>query len=91
MGIFTLILTAASLSADAFAAALCKGLSKRNLKIRHMLTVGLFFGVFQAIVWCIEQALHWEPRDLGSCLCSTPATLDKIQPSLDLSLPICKR
>lgn len=50
MGIFTLILTAASLSADAFAAALCKGLSKRNLKIRHMLTVGLFFGVFQAIM-----------------------------------------
>ena len=50
MGIFTLILTAAGLSADAFAAAMCKGLSQRALKLRHMLIVGLFFGVFQAIM-----------------------------------------
>jgi putative Mn2+ efflux pump MntP len=35
---------------DAFAAAVCKGLSLRKLHIKNILIVGLFFGGFQAIM-----------------------------------------
>lgn len=62
MGVFTLILTAAGLSADAFAAAMCKGLSKSTLKLRHMLTVGLFFGAFQALMPLLGFYLGYAAR-----------------------------
>lgn len=48
MGIFELFLLAVGLSMDAFAVSICKGLSVRNLKLRHALTVGIYFGGFQA-------------------------------------------
>ena len=35
---------------DAFAVAVCKGLSIRSLKPRHAVTVGLWFGAFQALM-----------------------------------------
>lgn len=50
MQIYELLLMAAALSMDAFAVAICKGLSTRCLKIRHMLIVGLYFGGFQALM-----------------------------------------
>ena len=56
---------------DAFAAALCKGLSLRELKARQALAVGGYFGAFQAIMplagyllarffrqW-VERVDHW--------------------------------
>lgn len=43
-----LILIAVGLSMDAFAVAVCKGLSIRNLKWRDCAIVGLYFGLFQA-------------------------------------------
>lgn len=48
MDLLSLLLIAVGLSMDAFAAALCKGLSLRELKARQALIVGGYFGVFQA-------------------------------------------
>ena len=43
-----LLLIAVGLSMDAFAVSVCKGLSLRQVQWRHMITAGLWFGVFQA-------------------------------------------
>jgi len=43
-----LLLTAIALSMDAFAVSTCKGLSMRGIDWRRALTIGLFFGGFQA-------------------------------------------
>jgi len=45
-----LIIIAVGLSMDAFAVAICKGLSVQSLKVKHALITGLFFGGFQAIM-----------------------------------------
>lgn len=50
MGIIELLLLAAGLSMDAFAVSVCKGLATPELKLRHMLTVGAWFGGFQALM-----------------------------------------
>jgi len=42
-----IIVLAAGLSMDAFAAAVCKGLSLRNASLPAMMTVGGYFGFFQ--------------------------------------------
>ncbi len=57
MQLYEILLTAVALSMDAFAVAMCKGLSVRSLKIRHMVTVGLYFGVFQALMPLIGYLL----------------------------------
>ncbi len=38
------------LSMDAFAVAICKGLSIKKLSLKAPVTVGLYFGIFQAIM-----------------------------------------
>ena len=43
-----LFILAVGLSMDAFAVAVCKGLCFRKIKFGHALTVGLWFGIFQA-------------------------------------------
>ncbi|MCE5188454.1 MAG: manganese efflux pump MntP family protein [Eubacteriales bacterium] len=43
-----LMLTAVALSMDAFAVSTCKGLGMRKLNWKHAMTIGLFFGGFQA-------------------------------------------
>ena len=45
-----LLLIAAGLSIDAFAVAVCAGLCLRRVTFRHVLSVGLYFGVFQAVM-----------------------------------------
>ena len=50
MGTFELILTAVALSMDAFAVAVCKGLSTCRVKMKHLLITGLWFGGFQALM-----------------------------------------
>lgn len=50
MGLFELFLTAVALSMDAFAVAVCKGLSVQKLKPSHALSVGVYFGGFQALM-----------------------------------------
>ncbi len=50
MSDFELILIAIGLSMDAFAVSVCKGLSTRELKTKHLVIVGLWFGGFQALM-----------------------------------------
>lgn len=50
MSIFDILITAIALSMDAFAVSICKGMAVKNLKIKHMLICGLWFGVFQALM-----------------------------------------
>ena len=50
MGIWELLLLAVGLSMDAFAVAVCKGLSVGKPKPRHYLLIGLWFGGFQALM-----------------------------------------
>lgn len=50
MGIFELFLIAIGLSMDAFAVAVCKGLSMQRIDRRDALLLGLFFGGFQALM-----------------------------------------
>ena len=71
MRIWELALIAVGLSMDAFAVAVCKGLSTPKVEGKHACTVGLYFGGFQALmpllgyllgsrfrVW-IESVDHW--------------------------------
>lgn len=48
MGIIDLFLIAVGLSMDAFAVAVCKGLSVKRANIKQGIIVGLYFGGFQA-------------------------------------------
>ncbi len=57
MGIWELILIAVGLSMDAFAVSVCKGLSVSKIRMRHALTVGLYFGGFQALMPAIGYLL----------------------------------
>ncbi|MBQ8382946.1 MAG: manganese efflux pump [Clostridia bacterium] len=57
MGIVELILLAVGLSMDACAVAICKGLALRKVTPKHMLTVGLWFGGFQALMPLIGYLL----------------------------------
>ena len=50
MSIFELLITAIALSMDAFAVAICKGLSVGKIRPKHMLICGLWFGGFQALM-----------------------------------------
>lgn len=50
MGISEIILLAVSLSMDAFAVALCKGLALKKIDIKSCLTVGSWFGSFQGLM-----------------------------------------
>lgn len=50
MTLLDLILIAISLSMDAFAVSICKGLSVRKVSFRHALICGVWFGGFQALM-----------------------------------------
>ena len=57
MGLLELFVIAVGLSMDAFAVSICKGLSARELKPKHALTVGVYFGGFQMLMPLIGFAL----------------------------------
>ncbi|MDR1531646.1 MAG: manganese efflux pump MntP family protein [Clostridiales bacterium] len=50
MGLLELLLIAVGLSMDAFAVAVCKGLSIRGAILKPALTVGFYFGASQALM-----------------------------------------
>ncbi len=50
MSFWELLALSVGLAMDAFAVAICKGLSIRKLKLSQALCVGLWFGVFQALM-----------------------------------------
>ncbi|MGN1416366.1 MAG: manganese efflux pump MntP family protein, partial [Oscillospiraceae bacterium] len=50
MGLAEIFLIGVGLSADAFAAAVCRGLAMKRLSVKSMLLIALFFGGFQALM-----------------------------------------
>ncbi|GHU78316.1 putative manganese efflux pump MntP [Clostridia bacterium] len=50
MAIWEIVLLSLGLAMDAFAVAMCKGVALPRLKARHAVTVGLYFGGFQALM-----------------------------------------
>ena len=57
MNTLDLLLLAVSLSMDAFAVSICKGLSLGKINWRHMVLAGLWFGGFQALMPTIGYGL----------------------------------
>ena len=57
MTLLELFVLAVGLSMDAFAVSVCKGLSTGRLKLRHYLSVGFWFGGFQALMPAIGYLL----------------------------------
>lgn len=63
MSIWELFIIAIGLSMDAFAVAVCKGLSVQKVKFRHLCTVGLYFGGFQALMPLLGYLLGYHFKD----------------------------
>ena len=71
MGFAELLITAVGVSMDAFAIAICKGLSVQKAEKKHLLSAGLWFGGAQALMpligyllggafhGAIERIDHW--------------------------------
>lgn len=57
MGITELLLVAVGLSMDAFAVAVCKGLSMSRINYKRGFLIALFFGIFQAAMPLIGWVL----------------------------------
>lgn len=57
MGLMELFLLALGLSMDAFAVSVCKGLATKQLRGKHYLLVGVWFGGFQALMPTIGYLL----------------------------------
>lgn len=63
MTLWELFIIAVGLSMDAFAVAICKGLSVQTLKPKHALITGLWFGAFQALMPTIGYLLGTQFAD----------------------------
>jgi putative Mn2+ efflux pump MntP len=50
LGLLELFLLAVGLSMDTFAVAVCFGLTMKDVTLKKSLTVGLYFGIFQAVM-----------------------------------------
>lgn len=57
MGIIEIIITGVGLAMDAFAVSICKGLSVKKFDVKKGLIVGLYFGIFQALMPLIGYLL----------------------------------
>ena len=64
MDLITILLIALGLSMDAVAVAISLGLTIKSLKIHNGLIIGIFFGIFQAIMPVIGWAAGRRLRDL---------------------------
>ena len=59
MNLIELFIIGVGLSMDAFAVSVCKGLSTRKLRSNNYLTVGVYFGGFQALMPLIGYYLGY--------------------------------
>ena len=50
MRLWELVTIAVALSMDAFAVAICKGLSLRRVELKHAVVTGAYFGAFQGLM-----------------------------------------
>jgi putative Mn2+ efflux pump MntP len=63
MELFELLIIAVALSMDAFAIAICKGLSMRRMSYKNAVITGCFFGGFQALMPLIGYQLGTQFKD----------------------------
>ena len=63
MGIWELLIIAIGLSMDAFAVAVCKGLSMQKMSYKQAVVTGRFFGGFQALMPLIGYLLGTQFKD----------------------------
>ena len=63
MGLLELFILAVGLSMDAFAVSVCKGLAMPKITLKRTLTVGLWFGGFQALMPAAGYLLGVQFRD----------------------------
>lgn len=63
MSLVELFTIAVALSMDAFAVAVCKGLSMTRLNKKHAVIIGLYFGGFQALMPAIGYFLGFHFRN----------------------------
>ena len=61
MALMTIIFIALALAMDAFAVSIASGITIKNLRIRHALTIAAWFGFFQALMPVIGW---WGGREL---------------------------
>ena len=64
MSLLELFMIAVAVSMDAFAVAICKGLSMQKVTFKKVLIVGLYFGIFQAGMPLIGYFLGIQFRDI---------------------------
>lgn len=57
MGLVELIILSVGLAMDAFAVSICKGLAMKKIKWKNAIIIGLYFGIFQAIMPLIGYLL----------------------------------
>ncbi len=57
MGVVELIILSIGLAMDAFAVAICKGLSMKKMQWKNAIIIGLYFGIFQALMPVIGYLL----------------------------------
>lgn len=50
MSLWEILLLGVSLSMDAFAVSICQGLSLKSFSLKHVLTIGLWYGGFQFLM-----------------------------------------
>ena len=50
MGIIEIILLSIGLGMDAFAVSVCKGISIKKMDYKKSIIIGLYFGIFQALM-----------------------------------------
>lgn len=62
MGVTEILLLGVSLSMDAFAVSICKGLSMKKISWKKGIIIGLYFGIFQALMpvigYCLGSAFE---------------------------------
>jgi len=63
MGLAELFILAVGLSMDAFAVAVCKGLCLKKMSLKKAFIVGLYFGIFQAVMPLIGYYLGIQFQD----------------------------
>lgn len=68
MSLAELFILAVGLSMDAFAVSMCKGLARKKPSVKSMLTAGMYFGGFQALMPFIGYMLGVSFSDIISSL-----------------------
>ena len=64
MGIVEVLLTSIGLAMDALAVSICKGLSFSKIRFKNVIIVGLYFGIFQALMPLIGYILGSRFKEL---------------------------